>query len=160
MGVWAGWLVPFNESIVLVTNEDQDVEAAVTQLARIGYDRVAGIVNDLPDRDHLKRYNLAPIADLVAEIRLGSPQILDVRAPGEWAADSIQGSIHTYVPDLRDGLPRTLDPQRPVWVICGGGYRSEMAVRYLEAGGFQPIVVVGGGVEDVLAALAGYRHEI
>jgi len=90
----------------------------------------------------------------MTEIRRGSPQILDVRAPDEWEAGSIPNSIHTYVPDLRDGLPGTLDPERPVWVICGGGYRSEMAVRYLEAAGFQPVVVVGGGVVDVLASLA------
>jgi glyoxylase-like metal-dependent hydrolase (beta-lactamase superfamily II)/rhodanese-related sulfurtransferase len=154
MGVWAGWLVPFNEPIVLVANGGQDVENAVTQLARVGYDRVIGVVDDLTDREDLRSYRLAPIADFVGEIRLDSPQILDVRAPGEWAAGSIRHSIHTYVPDLRDGLPEALDPQRPVWIICGGGYRSEMAVRYLEARGFQPTVVVGGGVEDVLAALA------
>jgi len=155
MGVWAGWLVPFNEAIVLVANENQDIEGAVTQLARIGYDRVVGVVEDLTDRDDLKSYRLAPIVDLVEEIRRDTPQILDVRAPGERADDSIRHSIHTYVPDLRNGLPAASDPERPVWVICGGGYRSEMAVRYLEAGGFQPTVVVGGGVTDVLAVLDG-----
>ena len=154
MGVWVGWLVPFNEPIVLIANEGQDVDNAVTQLARVGYDHVVGIVTDLAGCDHLTRYRLAPIADLVAEIRLGPLQILDVRAPDEWAAGAIPNSIHTYVPDLRDGIPEALDEQRPVWVICGGGYRSEMAVRYLEAGGFRPTVVVGGGVADVLAELA------
>lgn len=154
MGVWAGWLVPFNEPIVLVANDDQDVGRAVIQLARIGYDDLVGVVNDLSDRDDLRSYVLAPIAAFMTEIRRGSPQILDVRAPDEWEAGSIPNSIHTYVPDLRDGLPGTLDPERPVWVICGGGYRSEMAVRYLEAAGFQPVVVVGGGVVDVLASLA------
>jgi glyoxylase-like metal-dependent hydrolase (beta-lactamase superfamily II)/rhodanese-related sulfurtransferase len=160
MGVWAGWLVPFNAPIVLVADEGQDVESAVTQLARVGYDRVIGIVHDLIGHEDLRSYSLAPITEFVTKVRLGSPQILDVRAPGEWEAGSIPHSVHTYVPDLRDGLPETLDPNRPVWVICGGGYRSEMAVRYLEAGGFQPTVVVGGGVGEVLAALAGHRHEI
>jgi hydroxyacylglutathione hydrolase len=154
MGVWAGWLVPFDEPIVLVANDDQDVGQAVTQLARIGCDQVVGFVNELSDPDGLKSYSLAPIADFITGIHLDSPQILDVRAPGEWEAGSIPNSIHTYVPDLRDGLPDALDPQQPVWIICGGGYRSEMAVRYLEAAGFQPVVVVGGGVADVLAALA------
>ncbi len=154
MGVWAGWLVPFNEPIVLVANEGQDVTEATTQLARVGYDRVAGVVVDLAGRKDLRSYRLASIADLVTEIRLASPQILDVRAPGEWEAGSIPNSVHTYVPDLRNGIPEALDPDRPVWIICGGGYRSEMAVRYLEAGGFQPTVVVGGGVEDVLASLS------
>ncbi len=154
MGVWAGWLIPFNEPIVLVADASQNVESAVAQLARIGYDRVVGIIDDLTPFDDLRSYRLAPIADLLLELRLGSPQILDVRAPGEWAADSIPGSIHRYVPDLRDELPAELDVKQPLWIICGGGYRSEMAVRYLEAGGFQPTVVVGGGVGDVLAALA------
>lgn len=154
MGVWAGWLVPFNEPIVLVSDEDQDIERAVAQLARVGYDRVVGVVDGLTGHDDLKSYSLVELADFVAEIRLASPQILDVRAPNEWAAGSIPHSVHCYVPDLRDGLPEILDPQRPVWVICGGGYRSAMAVRYLEAGGFQPIVVVGGGVADVLRVLS------
>ncbi|MFV9672178.1 MAG: rhodanese-like domain-containing protein [Acidimicrobiia bacterium] len=154
MGVWAGWLVPFNGPIVLVAGAGQDVGSAVTQLARIGYDRVVGVVDDLESHDDLRSYRLAPIADFLLELELESPQILDVRAPGEWAAGSIPGSIHKYVPDLRDDLPDDLDVDQPVWIICGGGYRSEMAVRYLEAGGFQPTVVVGGGVGDVLAALA------
>lgn len=153
MGVWVGWLVPFNEAIVLVANSGQDVTNAVTQLARIGYERVVGIVDDLSECEHLTSYSLAPVADFVAEIRSGSLQVLDVRAPGERAAGSIDQSIHTYVPDLRDGLPDALDTERPVWVICGGGYRSQMAVRYLEAEGVQPTVVVGGGVEDVLVEL-------
>ena len=154
MGVWAGWLVPFNEPLVLVANDGQDVRNAVTQLARVGYDRVVGVIFDLAGADLLMSYGLATTAALEAEIRLASPQILDVRAPGEWAAGSIRHSIHGYVPDLRDGLPDALDPEKPLWVICGGGYRSEMAVRYLEAGGFQPTVVFDGGVDDVLAALA------
>ncbi len=155
MGVWAGWLVPFDEPIVLVATHGQNVAEAVTQLARVGYDRVVGVVDDLAGCEDLKSYSLASIADFVAEIHLGPPQILDVRAPGEWDAGSIHDSIHAYVPDLRDGIPESLDPQHPVWVICGGGYRSEMAVLYLEAEGIRPIVVTGGGVEDVLAALAG-----
>ncbi len=155
MGVWAGWLVPFNEPIVLVANEGQAVADAVTQLARVGYDRVVGAVIDLTGSDQLRSYRRAPIADLEEELRFHSPQILDVRAPGEWAAGSIGHSIHGYVPDLRYGLPDALDAGHPVWVICGGGYRSQMAVRYLEAGGIQPIVVVGGGVEDVLTSLGG-----
>ena len=64
---------------------------------------------------------------------------------------SIPGSFHRYVPDLRTRLPDGLEPDRPVWIICGGGYRSQMAVRYLEAGGFEPIVLTGGGVAEVLA---------
>jgi hydroxyacylglutathione hydrolase len=149
--VWAGWLIPFDEPIVLVANADQAITEATVQLARIGYDHVVGAASDLGERDQLDSYRLASIADLKNELQTGSPQILDVRAPGDWEEASIPGSFQRYVPDLRTELPQDLDPDRPVWVICGGGYRSQMAVRYLEAGGFEPIVVTGGGVAEVLA---------
>jgi predicted sulfurtransferase len=57
------------------------------------------------------------------------------------------------VPDLVDGIPDDLDPDRPVWVMCVTGYRAEIAVRYLEAAGLEPIVVIGGGVPEALASL-------
>ena len=151
MGVWAGWLIPFEEPIVLVANANQDITAATVQLARIGYDHVVGVVTDLGKRDKLATYRLASIADLKNGLRMASLQILDVRTPADWEASSIPGSFHRYVPDLRYRLPDELDSEQPVWVICGGGYRSQMAVRYLEAGGFEPIVVTGGGVAEVLA---------
>jgi rhodanese-related sulfurtransferase len=150
-GVWAGWLVPFNEPIVLVANANQDTTAATVQLARIGYDRVVGVINYLGDQEGLAIYRLASIADLRIELQTASPQVLDVRAPGDWEISSIPGASRRYVPDLRSQLPEELEPERPVWIICGGGYRSQMAVRYLEAGGFDPIVVTGGGVAEVLA---------
>jgi rhodanese-related sulfurtransferase len=151
MGVWAGWLIPFEEPIVLVANANQDITAATVQLARIGYDHVVGVVTDLGKRDKLATYRLASIADLRNGLRMASPQILDVRPPADWEVSTIPGSFHRYVPDLRSRLPDGLDSEQPVWVICGGGYRSQMAVRYLEAGGFEPIVVTGGGVAEVLA---------
>jgi hydroxyacylglutathione hydrolase len=153
MGVWAGWLLPFDAPIALVATADQDTEDAVTQLARIGLDTVVGTIIDISGAPELASYRLAPFAELIAALRSGSPQILDVRAPDEWAVASIPGSVHAYLPDLRGGVPSELDPERPVWVVCGGGYRSEMAVHYLEGAGFEPIVVTGGGVEAVLAGL-------
>ena len=151
MGVWAGWLLPFDAPIVLIATDDQDVSAATTQLGRIGFDHVVGIVTDLSGAGRLDRYRSASTDALREELAAGDPQVLDVRAPGEWETGSIPGSVHAYVPDLRSGIPEGLDPDRPVWVICGGGYRSQMAVVYIEAAGLDPIVVTGGGVENVLS---------
>lgn len=150
MGVWAGWLIPFDAPIVLVATRIQDAEPAVVQLARIGFDQVIGIVTDLGDAEALVTYRQASTDALRDELAAGTPQILDVRSPGEWEGGSIPGAVHAYVPNLREAIPASLDRDRPVWVICGGGYRSQMAVVYLEAAGFNPIVVTGGGVENVL----------
>ena len=151
MGVWAGWLIPFDAPIVLVATQIQDAEPAVVQLARIGFDRVIGIVTDLAGAERLATYRQASAEALRDELAAGEPQVLDVRSPGEWEAGSIPGAVHRYVPDLRSGIPESLDPERPVWVICGGGYRSQMAVVYLEAAGLEPVVVTSGGVDNVLS---------
>ena len=154
-GVWSGWLIPFDSPIVLIAGEGQDVVEANTQLERIGYDQQLGVVAGVEDlaalRDGTASYRLASVDDVVREIDDGTdPQILDVRAPGEWDDGHLPGSIHCYVPDLVDGVPEELDPDRPVWVMCVTGYRAEIAVTYLEAAGFEPIVVVGGGVPEAL----------
>ena len=97
------------EPIVLVANSNQDTTTATVQLARIGYDRVVGVVTDLGGGNALATYRLASIADLKNELRTGSPQILDVRTPSEWEAMSIPGSFRRYVPDLRTRLPDGLE---------------------------------------------------
>jgi rhodanese-related sulfurtransferase len=78
------------------------------------------------------------------------PQVLDVRAPGDWELGSLAGSILRYTPHLVDGLPAELDRDRDVWVVCASGFRAMAASTYLEQGGFRPVVVTEGGVSDVL----------
>ena len=45
-GVWVGWLLPFNSEVGLIANRDQDIAEMVTQLGRIGFDRVRGVLYD------------------------------------------------------------------------------------------------------------------
>ena len=39
---WMGWLAPYDRDIVLVLPSDEDLDEAVTDLRRIGLDRIAG----------------------------------------------------------------------------------------------------------------------
>jgi hydroxyacylglutathione hydrolase len=42
LGTWVGWLLLFNAPIVLVLEPDQDLDEAVVQLGRIGFEQVRG----------------------------------------------------------------------------------------------------------------------
>lgn len=159
VGVWAGWLLPFDAPVVLIADPGQDVVEVVRQLERIGFDHTLGVVHDVAGlaarRGGLRRNAVEPYGRLVAAIRDGrTPQVLDVRAPGEWDEAHVPGSVWRYLPDLASaGPPPGLDPTRDVHVVCGSGYRSNVAVRFLEDAGYRAVVVTGGGVEEILTAL-------
>jgi len=48
-------------------------------------------------------------------------------------------------------MPSDLDPDRPVWLVCGTGYRATIAAGIVQARGFEPMVLAEGGATDVLA---------
>jgi glyoxylase-like metal-dependent hydrolase (beta-lactamase superfamily II)/rhodanese-related sulfurtransferase len=158
--VWTGWLVEFDAPIVLVANRDQRIAEVVTQFARIGFDRVVGVVHEVGDPGDSEWFRTATDAELSSDIEAGrSPQIIDVRAPNEWEAGHIEGSTHCYVPDLRDGLPSDIDVSADLWLICRTGHRAMIAAGLTERFGATPVVVTQGGVDSVLALLAAGSAE-
>ena len=156
-GVWTGWLVPHDTPLVLVAEPEQDVEPIVRQLGRIGFDRVVGVLTDVEGWSErfgpLVTHRHIDAADLAARLRAGETlQVLDVRSPGEWETQHLDGSVHCYVPDLWAGAPIDLDPTEDVYVICASGYRATIATGELMRRGFAPVVVTRGGVANVAAA--------
>jgi glyoxylase-like metal-dependent hydrolase (beta-lactamase superfamily II)/rhodanese-related sulfurtransferase len=157
--VWVGWLTDWNSPIALVADARQDVEEAVTQLARIGFDDVRGVLHDVATWQRaghpMRSYDLVTPLDYVTATKRGEwIQLLDVRAPDEWDGAHVPGSVHRYVPDLVAGVPTGLDATRPVWVGCASGHRASIAAGLLERHGLRPVVVTGGGIADVLARSA------
>lgn len=156
-GVWVGWVTPYNAPLVLVLNPDQDTGEAMRQLARIGFDDVLGIIADLDEwGDTLDSYRLVGVDDFAAAVVEGA-QVLDVRAPNEWASGSVTNSKMVYAPDLVDQTPAGLDPNRPVWLYCSTGYRASIAASVLEARGYEPIVLADAGVTELLETLSNKR---
>jgi glyoxylase-like metal-dependent hydrolase (beta-lactamase superfamily II)/rhodanese-related sulfurtransferase len=149
-GTWVGWITEHNTPIALIMNEDQDVGEAVRQLARIGYDDIRGVVRP-SSLELTETYRLVDIATF-AEAAADGAQVLDVRAPNEWPEGVIDGSVLCYVPDVAEETPAVLDTSSPLWVICGTGYRAQIAASLLQPRGFEPVVLGNGGTTDVLAA--------
>jgi hydroxyacylglutathione hydrolase len=157
-GVWVGWLAPFGAPLVLVVDDDTDVDEALVQLARIGFDDVRGVFRDLAGWQQaghpVATFRLEPLdafAKLAAE---PGTQVLDVRDPNEHAAVRLEGATHRYVPDvLRAGVPEALERDKPVLVACGSGYRAAMAASVLREEGFEAVVLDDAGVAEVVEAI-------
>jgi len=154
VGVWSGWLLQHHARLVLVAAPEQDVEPFATQLRQIGMDNIAGVFRNVPAwPEPLLSYRLATLEDIrTALAETDGMQILDVRAPNEWESGSLPGALWAYLPDVARNVPPGLDPSQPVWLVCGTGYRATAAAAFLESAGFQPIVLGGGGVPDLLAS--------
>lgn len=153
VGVWAGWVLPFDTEIVLVAERGQDVDEVHRQFARIGFDHVQGVVYDLPPTIELVSYETLRIGDFLEQMEAGLiQQVIDVRAPNEWDEGHLDGSELRYVPDLFADTAG-IDPSKTAWLLCGTGHRSTVAAGALERDGLEPAVLVGHGVTDVLKHL-------
>jgi hydroxyacylglutathione hydrolase len=149
VGVWAGWVLPFNSEVVLVADRGQDVDEISRQFSRIGFDRVCGVVYELGDSD-LVSYETVRLGEFMRRLRSGEiEQIVDVRQPNEWDGGHIEGSIYAYTPDLYNDVSQ-IDPAHPAWLVCGTGHRATIAAAALERRDLQPAVLVGHGVTDVM----------
>ena len=155
-GTWVGSVVPADRELILVLAHDDDVAAALAQLRRAGYDRVAGYLVGGFDAwqasgNDITRLDTRSADDLAPDIASGAVRVLDVREASEWRSGHIDGAIH--IPG--GALPRRLDDvpdDRPLVVVCAGGYRSTVAASVLERAGRARLINLIGGVTAYEAA--------
>jgi glyoxylase-like metal-dependent hydrolase (beta-lactamase superfamily II)/rhodanese-related sulfurtransferase len=84
------------------------------------------------------------IEDLAA--RSAAAVVVDVREPDEFAAGHVPGAISLPQADLAARLEE-LPSDRPLLLICQGGYRSLRAAQFLRQAGFARVASVRGGTE-------------
>jgi glyoxylase-like metal-dependent hydrolase (beta-lactamase superfamily II)/rhodanese-related sulfurtransferase len=80
------------------------------------------------------------------QARPSQATVLDVREPEEFASGHVPGAVNLPQADLAtrlDEVPR----DRPVFVICQGGFRSLRAAQFLKQHGFPDVASIKGGTE-------------
>jgi hydroxyacylglutathione hydrolase len=148
---YAGEVMTPGTPIVLVADPGTEHEATV-RLARIGFDRVLGVLDD-PLAAFVARPELVePLSRLSAaefdERRVAVPDlvVLDVRNQGELIGGTIPGSLNISLPALLRRIDE-LDPTVPTVVHCAGGYRSAIAASLLRSRGFADVSDLLGGFD-------------
>jgi hydroxyacylglutathione hydrolase len=146
---WAGDVLPPEREIVLVGDPATAVEAT-TRLARIGYDGVAGQLDDpaaaLAAHPEAHEASSRVTAEQLAELRALEPdlQLVDVRSPGEAAHGTLPGARVIPLAALVEAAVE-LDRTDAVVVFCATGYRSHVAASTLRALGFADVSDLLGG---------------
>ncbi len=146
---FAGSIVPSDVDIVLVVDDGFELEAK-NRLARIGFDRVVGFLNEPtavmvnnPERT-IRASRLTATDFNVRRPDIADLQLVDIRNPGEVADGTIDGALEIPVGQLPSRLDE-LDPDLPTVVFCAGGYRSSVGASVLRHAGFDDVSDIIGG---------------
>lgn len=149
---WAGSLVATDAPVVIVAGADEQVDETLTRLARVGLENVKGYLRGGMKAWTDAGYEASTVPQITVEelrerLRADDElQVLDVRRPAEYQSGHVPRAV-TNAPlsaRLSEHLWR-LDPERPLAVICAGGYRSSAATSLLARAGFRRLFNVSGG---------------
>jgi hydroxyacylglutathione hydrolase len=150
--------MPINSPLILLLPEPRGAaaEQAVTQLIRIGYDRLegyvaGGVVAWQAEGRPVRAYLTATVDDLCHAYLEGRPlQVLDVRQAAEFREDHVPGSVNLFVGDLPQRL-RDVPTTTELWVACASGYRAAIAASFLDRTGLPVRLVAQEGIPEWLA---------
>lgn len=153
MAVFGGWLATEATPVYLVLGDESDLETAVMSLARLGVDRVEGVLAGGFDawRDAgLPIAQSDTIGVKQLEAALDEYTVLDVRDDVEFEDEGhIEGAAHLYVGYLEKQLNRIekhLHEKPKVAVVCSVGHRAGIATSLLRRRGFEHVSNLLGGL--------------
>ncbi|MBA2116813.1 MBL fold metallo-hydrolase [Bremerella alba] len=148
---WAGWVLPYDRPILLVSDNPADVKSVTTNLLRVGFDDVQGHLQEGIGAWETSGYPLAMLNTLsVHELEKKHKEekqltVLDVRTDKEWNEGHIEGAVHIHGGTLQESLGE-IAKDKPVAVVCGSGYRASIASSFLQRAGFERVSNVIGGM--------------
>ena len=141
-----GWVLPWDEPVILVGDSPRQISEAQLDLARIGIDRdrllgaATGPIDALAE-GKLSSYPTARWEDLCDAMgdQSDKPVVVDVRREDEFAIGHISGAINVPIHDLLQRLGEA--PVGRLWVHCGSGFRAAIAASILERAGHEVVHV-------------------
>lgn len=148
---WAGSLLPFNKTILVVTDEGKEKETIV-RLTRVGFDKFGGYLQGGFNAWQAANERIDMIVDVEAdELAMDLPfdenaLVIDVRKEAEFGNGHIAEAINLPLSDLIDPASMTdLEDNQNLYVHCAGGYRSVIAASMLKQQGIHNLRNVLGG---------------
>ncbi len=143
-----GWVLGYDQRLLLVNERKEDAKTAVRYLHRIGFDDIRGYLcpgmvtwrNTGKPMETLGSLSVDGFKDVAAR---GGVTVLDVREDWEWDGGHVEGAMHVYVGHLRERLAE-VPRDRPVVAVCASGRRSSIAASILKAEGYEVSNVQGG----------------
>ena len=148
---WAGWVLPYDRPILLISEDASQIEQVVTHLLRVGFDDVQGYLEGGIGSWETSGFELSTLHTMSVHDLEKQLTILDVRTDKEWDEGRIEGALHIHGGTLQDRFGE-VPKDKPVAVVCGSGYRASIASSFLRREGFEDVTNVIGGISAWKAA--------
>ena len=149
---YAGWLFDWRNSFVLVGEDSSQIEQAMTDLQRIGYDNIKGAYHFDASVHAAKGNQIESLPIVTAQTikqRLDEKSnqwmLLDVRKKDEVENTKIKASHHIFLGDLIRRVDE-LDKTKPITVMCQSGKRATVGAGILLKHGFLNVDVFSGSM--------------
>jgi len=155
---WAGTLLPFNKTLILITEPGLEKESAI-RLARVGFEHFGGYLQGGFEAWRKAGEEIDLVIDVdVDEVAIDLPFdenmiIVDVRKEVEFADGHVKDAVNIPLDNLTDpaSMANILDTDN-LYVHCGGGYRSVIACSLLKREGIHNIRNINGGYTALKAS--------
>jgi hydroxyacylglutathione hydrolase len=148
---WAGGLLPFDHTLLLVTEVGQEKETII-RLARVGFSKIGGHLQGGFESWVKAGEKMDIIIDVEPdELAMDIPYddklvIVDVRKEAEYGDGHIKNAINLPLGEFTDiASLAAIEDNMNAYVHCAGGYRSVIAISLLKRQGIHNVYNVLGG---------------
>lgn len=152
---WAGSLLPFDKSILLICEKGREEEALV-RLARVGFENVEGYLKGGFEEWKKAGEKIDLLINVEAdELAMDIPfddrlTVLDVRRLNEFAEGHVKDAVNLPLEEMTDVAQiAQLEEDQNIYVHCRSGYRSAIAASLLKRQGYHNLRNVLGGWEKI-----------
>ena len=151
LSFFPGWMLTYDQRILLVTERKEDIETAKAYLWRLGFDKIVGYLclgleewrNNGKPVEHLGTLSATMLKEKLDRNEI---ILVDVREEHEWEKGHIEGAERIYVGYLKEEASR-LPRDKPIATTCGWGGRGGLGASILKKMGFKDVYNVLGGMK-------------
>lgn len=148
---WLGMVLSADTDIIIVADTPARAAEAAYIYRRAGYDRLIGYLGDgvsgwaaqARPLDHLPQLTPASLSHVLD--KYADHVVVDVRTDDEWNAGHIDEATHIPI-DKIISRDVDLDKDRHITMVCGSGYRANIAGSILKSLGYPKVFSMIGGM--------------
>lgn len=152
---WVGALVKdLSQALIIIAPEGRE-EEVVTRLSRVGYDNTMGYLEGGLDAwkaagKEVEKVKQITATEYAERLKNEELQLVDVRKPGEFEAEHIDGAWSLPLDYINDKMD-VIEEGKTYFAHCASGYRSVIFNSILKARGKHNVVDVAGGFQALAA---------
>jgi hydroxyacylglutathione hydrolase len=151
---WVGSMISDIKQPILIVGEPGREEEIITRLARVGYDYTIGYLEGGieawkkagRETDSIKSIGADELATIVKSDN--DTTIIDVRNESEYMDGHIENAANIPLDFINDNMLQ-VDKNKTSYVHCASGYRSMIFASILKARGYDKLVDIKGGFNEI-----------